>query len=455
MDTICAVATPAGEGGIGVIRVSGTNAIPAVDAIFQGKKTLTSSASHSALFGRLIDSDSEKILDEVICLVMRSPRSFTGEDTVEISCHGNPRLLARVMQILFGLGVRQAERGEFTKRAFLNGKIDLTQAEGVLDAVSAVSEKGLELAANQLEGRLGKFLNEVRKEILEMVSPIEACIDFPEEEVPEVSRGEFINRIDRSLSKIESLIRGANHGRILREGFSAVIAGKPNVGKSSLLNLLLRESRAIVTEIPGTTRDTVEEWAEIGGLAMKLIDTAGIRDTRDQVEEIGIQRTREALKKSDFMLLVLDRSAGLDSPDLELLELAKKKKSLVLLNKMDLSGPLTVDQISKVYSGPVAPVSIKEKSGLIDVEKKIVDIIFDGNPPQDETIRVVRARHLEALIQAKQSLEHSRETLTQKLPFDLAVIDLRAAAESIGRISGESYTNDLLDKIFSDFCIGK
>jgi len=456
-DTICAIATPSGEGGLGVIRVSGSSAVAIVAKLFLSKKeiSLVSVPSRRALFGRLIDPQTGKLLDEVICTVMRAPHSYTGEDVVELSAHGNPHILSRILESLIRSGARLAERGEFTKRAFLNGKLDLTQAEGVMDAVSAKTVGGIESALDQLDGKLGRYLKGLRQAVLAILSPIEACIDFPEEEVPEVSRAELQLQVGEVVEKIDEVLKGANAGRLLREGFSSVIVGKPNVGKSSLLNALLRENRAIVTDIPGTTRDTIEEWSDVQGIPMRFIDTAGIRGTVDAIEQIGISRSKEALAKGDLMLLVIDRSVPLEAHDFELLNIAREKKSVVVLNKMDLEGPVGVTEVQAHYSGPLVPLSILKEDGLESLEKQILATVLDHNETKQDTPLVTRMRHQEGLERAKQFLTEAGKTLEARLPLDLAAGDLRGAADTIGRITGENYTEDLLAKIFAEFCIGK
>lgn len=452
-DTICAIATPPGEGGIGVIRLSGPGAIPLAARFFRGGKPETS-PSHRILYGKFVDPASGKSVDEILCAVMRAPRSYTGEDVVEISAHGNPRLLERILHLLIRAGARHAERGEFTKRAFLNGRLDLTQAESVIDLVKAKTAPGMDAALAQLEGKLGKHLKETRGKILSVLSPIEACIDFPEEDVPEAPRQRVEAEVRELAEEVRRLLDGASSGRILREGFCAVIAGKPNVGKSSLLNALLREGRAIVTEIPGTTRDTIEEWADIAGVPVKLVDTAGIRSTSDAVERIGIARSREALAKGDVLLLVLDRSATLDESDLELLELAKEKSAIVILNKMDLNGPLAAPDIEKIHGAAPVCLSLLRNEGLSSLHEKIREAAL-GCGSSGTTPLVTHLRHQEALERAYSFLSEAQETLKKGFPLDLVALDLRGASEAIGEITGEHYSEDLIRKIFSEFCIGK
>ncbi len=456
-DTICAIASAPGEGSVGLVRVSGKEAVSLVARLFQGKKgkRLESIPSHQVAVGKLTDPTTGKTLDEVLAVVMRGPHSYTGEDVVELSGHGNPRLLSRVVEVLIREGARLAERGEFTKRAFLNGKIDLTQAESVMDTVRSVTPFGMDMALSQLDGKLGKHLSGIRERMIAILAPIEACIDFPEEEVPEVPRLTLLEQVSSLVKEVREILKGAAAGRILREGMSAVIAGKPNVGKSSLLNALLREGRAIVTEVPGTTRDTISEWADVGGIPVQLIDTAGIRETKDRVEQIGISRSREALAKGDLLLLVLDRSVPLESDDYELLEIAKQKKSVVVLNKMDLEGPLQPRDVEKIYSGPLVSLSVTANQGLNQLEERIVKTVLEEGTPEVELPRLTRLRHQEGLERALSFLSEAEKTLQGNLPLDLVAHDLRGAALAIGEITGECFTEDLLNRIFSEFCVGK
>lgn len=456
-DTICAIATAPGEAGIGVVRVSGPRALPLLEKAFKPRNSqpFRTISTHRVVLGNIVDPLTGLVLDEALCTVMRAPRSYTGEDVVELSAHGNPRILSRILELLVRLGARLAERGEFTKRAFLNGKMDLTQAEGVMDAVCARTFRGIDSALNQLQGNLGKFIKELRTGILEILSPIEAGIDFPEEDVPETPREDLVRQIQPVLHKIEKALKNASAGKIARDGFAGAIVGKPNVGKSSLLNALLREHRAIVTDVPGTTRDTIEEWVDLQGIPMRLVDTAGIRPTIDRIEEMGILRSKEAMTKADLVLLVLDRSLPLEQEDLDLLKAVEERKSLVVVNKMDLQGPLHPSDIQKLYPGPVVFTSITQNQGVQLLEQRIVETVLESNLEEPETPLVTRVRHQECLLRAKQFLEESLYSLQQGLPLDLAAGDLRGAAEALGQITGDNTTQDLLEKIFHDFCIGK
>jgi tRNA modification GTPase len=453
-DTICALATPPGEAGLGIIRLSGSDAISVVAKFFQGKQDLLKAKSHRVFYGKLIHPETQETIAEVMCAIMKSPHSYTGENVVEVSAHGNPLLLQRILQIFLSSGCRLAENGEFTKRAFLNGKLDLSQAEAVIQVVRAKTSSALTMAVQHLEGKLGRHLKEIRKKILAILSPIEAGIDFPEEEVPEVSSQGLKEDIIEVIEQIQELLKTAASGKILREGVSAIIAGKPNVGKSSLFNALLRESRAIVTPIPGTTRDSLEEWADIKGIPVKFVDTAGLRNTRSRVEKIGIARSRESLAKGELVLVVLDQSGKLESYDLELLNIAQKKRGIAVLNKSDLSSALDLQKIREAYKGELVSVSALHNQGIQELEEKIADILMEGQIHSD-TPMITLMRHQACLERTVHFLTESLGTLEKNYPLDLAAADLRGAAETIGEITGDYYTDDLIEKIFSDFCIGK
>jgi tRNA modification GTPase len=453
-DTICALVTPSGEGGLGMIRLSGKDAISVAARYFKGKLDLLKAKSHRIFYGRLIVPETGETLDEVMCAVMRSPHSYTGENVIEVSAHGNPLLLSKILQSFLRSGCRLAEKGEFTKRAFLNGKLDLSQAEAVAQLVKAKTSSALTVAVQQLEGKLGGFLKEIRSKILAILSPVEAGIDFPEEEVPEISVQDLRADILGVIGQIQELLKTASSGKILKDGVSAVIAGKPNVGKSSLFNALLREQRAIVTHIPGTTRDFLEEWTDIKGIPVRLIDTAGLRNTRNVVEQIGVSRSKEALAKGDLVLVVLDQSRQLESYDLELLTLAQGKQGIAVLNKSDLRGLFSIRKIREIYQGEIVCVSALQNKGIELLEEKIAELLMQGRIHSD-TPMITQVRHQACLEKSLGFLREALETLQKNYPLDLVAVDLRGAVETIGEITGDNYTEDLIDKIFSEFCIGK
>lgn len=457
-DTISAVATAIGEGGIGIIRISGPESVAIVDKLFVGSHGLKATMvdSHRICYGSIIDPDAGYTVDEVLLLIMKAPRSYTREDVVEIHCHGGPVPLRNILELTLKLGARLAEPGEFTKRAFLNGRLDLTQAEAVIDIIRAKTDASLKLAVNHLSGQLSEVIYSVRDAALEMIAHLEAAIDFPEDDIEEVTSQQVDDQLIPLLAKLDHLLATAQTGRILREGLQTVIIGKPNVGKSSLLNALLREKRAIVTDIPGTTRDIIEEYVNIRGIPLKIVDTAGIRETEDIVEQLGVQRAREFVDKADLILLLLDSSSPLTEEDKQVLELLAGRQALVLMNKTDLPQKLDMSaimQYSKEYQ--LLRISVQDGSGMDALEEAIVEKVYSGQVTQSEGAYVTNVRHVALLRQAYQHLEEARNTIAMNMPPDCIVVDLRAAWEKLGEITGDTAGEDLLDQIFSRFCIGK
>ncbi|WP_027626054.1 tRNA uridine-5-carboxymethylaminomethyl(34) synthesis GTPase MnmE [Clostridium lundense] len=455
-DTIAAVSTVLGEGGISIIRVSGSMCIKIVDSIFKAKngKALSDIKPYSMRYGHIVERETGDILDEVLVSYMKGPRSFTAEDTVEINCHGGVTPTKKILQEVIKAGARLAEPGEFTKRAFLNGRIDLSQAEAVIDIIRAKTDLSMKSAVLQSGGRISKEINSLRNKLLQTIAHIEATVDFPEEDLEEITGkqvGKELLEIDKEISK---LLDTADEGKILREGLNVVIVGKPNVGKSSLLNALLMEKRAIVTEIPGTTRDVIEEYINLDGVPIKIVDTAGIRETQDIVEKIGVEKSKEKINESDLIILMLDSSKELDNEDYEIIDYIKDRKYIVLLNKKDLDSKINKDYLHGLNSKYVIETSAKTGQGLESLKQCIKDLFFNGEVKSGDVI-ITNTRHKEALIRAKESCISAINTLNDTLAIDLASIDIRNAWLKLGEITGETLEEDIIDKIFSEFCLGK
>lgn len=455
-DTIAAIATPVGEGGISIIRVSGDKALYIVNSIFKGmnNKDVIDMKSHTMRYGYIIDKDSKETIDEVLISYMKGPKSFTAEDTVEINCHGGVISTNLVLEQVIKAGARIAAPGEFTKRAFLNGRIDLSQAEAIMDIITAKTELSMKSALNAAEGRLSKQIKEVRNRLLAIIAHIEATVDFPEDDLEEITTEKVKVDIENIVNEITSLLDTATEGKIIRDGLEVVIAGKPNVGKSSLLNALLMENRAIVTEVAGTTRDVIEEYINLEGIPVKIVDTAGIRDTEDVVEKIGIEKSRSKIDTSDLIILMLDLSRQLDEEDLEIIEYIKDKKYVILLNKLDKERVLDYDKLSNLDSKYIIEISALNGLGIDKLKECIKDMFFKGEIAMQE-VMITNSRHKEALIRAKERCVAAFSTLNIGLAIDLASIDVRSAWSHLGEITGETVEEDILDKIFSEFCIGK
>lgn len=458
-DTIVAIATPLGEGSIGVVRISGPEAIAVGRRVFQPKvnQDWYIKENYKLVYGHVVEPDSREIIDEVLLSVMRGPRSFTAEDVVEISCHGGIVPLRRVLEVVLRQGARLAEPGEFSKRAFVNGRLDLAQAESIIDIIRAKTDAGAKIAMSQLGGKLSEKVHGLQNELLGLLAKIEAFIDFPEDDIPEATLEEMAHRCNGLLIVIEQLLESADTGKVYREGLRTVIVGKPNVGKSSLLNALLREQRAIVTDIPGTTRDVIEEVLNIKGVPLKIIDTAGLRETQDLVEKLGVERSRQLLNQADLVLLVLDASTGLSEDDLNVINLIKDKKVLVLINKVDIAdNAIETDQLKQLIGySDVLEISAQKDIGLDRLEQSILDLVFQGKITAADNVLVSNSRHKHALERAKQHLLEAGRGMQQSVPPDLVSIDLKSAWEILGEITGNTVTEDLIDRIFADFCIGK
>jgi len=455
-DTIAAVSTPVGEGGIGIVRLSGERALSIADEIFLSKNgTMPSEArTYTTHYGRV--TDGKRPIDEVILTVMRAPKSYTKEDIVEINCHGGILPLKKILELVTGLGARIAEPGEFTKRAFLNGRIDLTQAEAVLDVIRSKTDAGLVAALNQLEGRLFTEVRAVKNEIMDFYAHLEAAIDFPDEELEIYDSTELSGKMDSALDRLNALLEGSKKGRILREGISTVICGKPNVGKSTLMNAFLREDRVIVTHIPGTTRDVIEEVINIDGIPLRVADTAGIIESDSLPEAEGVKKSRSRIKDADLVLLVLDNSRGFEETDRAVLRMVKGKKAIAVINKIDLPVKLDKDTIAEELNGAqVVEISASKMTNLDVLEKAISQMVWSGQAVTGHNLLLTNVRHADAVRRAGEGIRKASESLEKRLSPEFIAIDIKEALESLGEITGETVLEDLLERIFGEFCIGK
>ena len=451
-DTIAAISTPLGEGAIGIVRLSGTDSFKIAQKIFKGKD-LNSVASHTLNYGHIVDPDKDEILDEVMIGAMRSPKTFTREDIIEINTHGGIAVTNEILQLVIREGARLAEPGEFTKRAFLNGRVDLTQAEAVMDIIRAKTDKAMNIAVKQLDGSLSDLINNTRQEILNTLAQVEVNIDYPEYDDVEEATTEIIREKTTEFEALLSnLLKTARRGKILREGISTAIIGRPNVGKSSLLNNLLREEKAIVTDIEGTTRDVIEEYVNINGVPLKLVDTAGIRETEDIVERIGVERSRKALKEADLVLLVLNASEPLTDQDRQLLEISQDSNRIILLNKVDLPQQIELDEIPADH----IKISVLKNQNINQIEDRINALFFEnaGLVEQDATY-LSNARHISLIEKAVESLQAVNEGLAMGMPVDLLQVDLTRTWEILGEITGDAAPDELITQLFSQFCLGK
>ncbi|MGM0471156.1 MAG: tRNA uridine-5-carboxymethylaminomethyl(34) synthesis GTPase MnmE [Bacillota bacterium] len=459
-DTIAAISTAIGEGGIGIVRISGPEAITVADQIFVSDqdetKSLAAADTYTAHYGHIVEPQSKEVVDEVICLVMKAPRTYTKEDIVEINCHGGAVPVQKVLDVVLNTEVRLAEPGEFTKRAFLNGRLDLSQAEAITDIITSQTEAGLQAAMDQLEGGLSAEIEQIKDRVLELLAHLEASIDFPDDEIEDFDPAELEERVAEVVGLIEDLLASSERGKIIREGIQTAIIGKPNVGKSSLLNALLREKRAIVTEVPGTTRDVIEEVININGVPLKIIDTAGIREAEDEVEQIGVEKSEEFLKRADLVLLVLDAADGITTADEEIIELAEGKDTIVVVNKIDLESEVDIAAVKEeVGTDYVVQTAAIDGNGIDELEELISDLVLDGKVQSNDQTLVTNLRHKQALEAAYESIKRVEQTISQGLPADFATIDLKEALEELGKITGDTVDEDIIDRIFADFCLGK
>jgi tRNA modification GTPase len=455
-DTIAAIATALGEGSIGIIRVSGSEAIDVVDKLYKGKNKLSTVDSHSFNYGHIIDPESRDVIDEVFCAVMKAPRTYTGENVVEIQGHGGIVAIQRILRLVLSHGARLAEPGEFTKRAFLNGRIDLSQAEAVIDVIRSKTDAAMKVAMKQVEGQLSKKIRALRQKMVEMLAHIEVTIDYPEHDVEDVTIQHVITEGDLVVEEIDRLLAGATTGKILREGLKTVIIGKPNVGKSSLLNALSRTNRAIVTDVPGTTRDILEEQINLRGIPLNIIDTAGIRETEDIVEKIGVERSRSALEEADLVLFMVDASRPLNETDRELLAAVQPYPTIVILNKLDLPRVLELKELRAQAEGKkIVETSVATGEGLEELERAVEDLFLSGGIEGKEGTYVSNARHVGLLERGRREMAEALESARMGMTLDLVAVDIRDCWMSLGEVTGEAIGEDLLDQIFSQFCLGK
>lgn len=458
-DTIAAISTPLGEGAIAIVRLSGPQSIEIADKIFQSvkNKQLSEVDSHTIHYGHLIDPKTFEVVEEVMVSVMRGPKTFTKEDVVEINCHGGLVSVNRVLQLMLNNGARLAEPGEFTKRAFLNGRIDLSQAEAVMDLIRAKTDRAMNVALGQMEGRLSKLIQRLRQAILETLAQIEVNIDYPEyDDVEEMTHQLLIEKATFVRSEIEKLLKTAQEGKILREGLATVIVGRPNVGKSSLLNSLVQENKAIVTDIPGTTRDVIEEYVNIRGVPLKLIDTAGIRETEDIVERIGVERSRQVLQQADLILLVLNYSDELTEEDEQLFTLVVGMDVIVIVNKTDLPEKIDMKKVNELAKDHlIVNTSLLEDKGIDELEEAIANIFFQGGLQKDDLTYVSNSRHIALLNEALTAINSVIDEVAKGTPIDIVQIDLTRTWELLGEIIGDTVSDGLINQLFSQFCLGK
>ncbi|MBE7048331.1 MAG: tRNA uridine-5-carboxymethylaminomethyl(34) synthesis GTPase MnmE [Ruminococcaceae bacterium] len=449
--TIAAIATAPGEGGIAVIRVSGPDAISICDRVFRGKRTLQTSPSHTLSFGQIIHAG--RVLDEVLAAVMRGPHSYTGEDVVEISCHGGSFVTRSILSAVLYAGATLADRGEFTKRAFLNGKMDLSQAEAVIDLIQAESDAAVSLSVNQLKGRLSAPIADLRQKILHLAAGLDVMADFPEEDIDETTVTETRQSLYNMIQILSTIIEQGDQGRLIRNGINTVIVGKPNVGKSSLLNYIAGTDRALVSSQAGTTRDVIEEFVRLGDLRLNVFDTAGIRSNAESIEAMGIQKAKDYITKADLILFVVDASRPYDEDDQRIFSLLDQKKTIIILNKSDLESswkiPLSMQEIPQVV------LSAKYKQGIDALEQVTEQLFSLGSITQNRDAAIVNLRQKQAASQARDALKNALKTLESGVPLDLLSVDLRIALEALGTITGESVSDEIINEIFSRFCLGK
>ncbi|SHH73858.1 tRNA uridine-5-carboxymethylaminomethyl(34) synthesis GTPase MnmE [Virgibacillus chiguensis] len=455
-DTITAISTPIGEGAIAIVRLSGPKAISITANVFKGKN-LGDVASHTIHYGKIIDPETKEVAEEVMVSVMRAPKTFTREDVVEINCHGGMVAVNRVLEIILSQGARLAEPGEFTKRAFLHGRIDLSQAEAVMDLIRAKTDKAMSVALKQMDGRLSALIRRLRQDLLETVAHVEVNIDYPEyDDVEEMSHDMMRTKSKEVYKEVVELLQVAKQGKILREGLATAIIGRPNVGKSSLMNTLVQENKAIVTEVPGTTRDIIEEYVSVRGVPLRLVDTAGIRETEDIVEKIGVERSRQVLKESDLILFVLNYNDVLSEEDEKLFKAIEGLDYIVIINKTDLEQKLDLDRVYELAAEkPIVITSLVKEEGVNELEEAIAKTFFAGDIDTGDLTYVSNVRHIQLLKQAKQALEDAMEGLELGLPLDVVQIDVTRTWELLGEIIGDTASDSLIDQLFSQFCLGK
>ncbi|RDY23432.1 tRNA uridine-5-carboxymethylaminomethyl(34) synthesis GTPase MnmE [Romboutsia maritimum] len=455
-DTIAAIATAPGEGGIGIIRISGDRSLSVAQQIFRSMsgKSIEDYNTRTLIYGKVVDN--ENVIDEVLLAYMKGPNSYTSEDVIEINCHGGFISVKKILELILSKDVRLADRGEFTKRAFLNGRIDLSQAEAIIDVITAKTDMAHEVAQNQLEGSLSNKIKELRFKVTEVLAHLEVSIDFSEEDVEEITYKTLRQKSEEIRNEIKKLYDTAESGKILREGLKTVIVGKPNVGKSSLLNSILGENRAIVTDIPGTTRDVIEEFVNIKGIPLKIVDTAGIRETEDVVEKIGVEKSRESFNTADLIIMVLDASNKLSDDDIEILQQIENKRTIVLLNKTDLNKQIEEDMLKQyVDSNSIIKISALQNEGIEELYDKIESMVYKGSVKNTSNLMITNSRHKDALSKAYESINDAIIAIEQNMPYDFIEVDFKNIWDYLGYINGDTIKEDLLDTIFSNFCIGK
>ena len=454
-DTIAAISTPPGEGGISIVRLSGPKAFSIADSFFQGNSCPSLSPSHSIIYGHVVDPESKEIIDEVLLMLMKAPRTFTAEDMVEINCHGGFLVTRNVVEAVLKSGARLAEPGEFTKRAFLNGRIDLTQAEAVLDIVRSRTKRELRLGLEQLGGNVLKEMESFRRRLIEVLTQLEAAIDFSNDDIQIIQKKELMESIHETLSEIRDLLQSSETGKLIREGARLAIVGKPNVGKSSLLNALLKEDRAIVSPLPGTTRDTIEEWLDVDGILLRVIDTAGLGKTSNIIEEEGERRTEERIAQADLIIFVVDGSIPFDERDESIAQRLEGREYLVAINKIDLEQQLESEHLANFTKNSQIKISALHGTGLENLKRAIHHAVLKEYTIPREGVVVTHVRHRDALMKTKISLERAMGTLEDGLSEEFVAVDIREALSSIGEITGETTSEEILNRIFAEFCIGK
>ncbi|EGQ2822156.1 tRNA uridine-5-carboxymethylaminomethyl(34) synthesis GTPase MnmE [Staphylococcus pseudintermedius] len=457
LDTITSISTPMGEGAIGIVRLSGHDAVEIADKLYKGKHLLKDVPTHTINYGHIIDPETEEVVEEVMVSVLRAPRTFTREDIVEINCHGGILTINRVLELTMTYGARMAEPGEYTKRAFLNGRIDLSQAEAVMDFIRSKTDRASKVAMNQIEGRLSDLIKRQRQSILEILAQVEVNIDYPEYDDVEDATTEFLlERSQEIKQEIQKLLDTGVQGKIMREGLSTVIVGKPNVGKSSMLNNLIQDNKAIVTEVAGTTRDVLEEYVNVRGVPLRLVDTAGIRETEDIVERIGVERSRKALSEADLILFVLNYNEPLTEDDRKLYEVIKNEDAIIIINKTDLEQRLDLAEVKTMVGDmPIIQTSMLQQQGIDELEIQIRDLFFGGEVQSQDMTYVSNSRHISLLKQAKNAIQDAIDAAEMGVPMDMVQIDLTRTWEILGEIIGESASEELIDQLFSQFCLGK
>ncbi len=455
-DTIAAVATAYGEGGIGIIRISGEKALSILEEVFEFAGETSQIVNRRMTYGRIVDRENEQIIDEVLAIYMKGPKTYTAEDVVEINCHGSMVSLRKTLALVLRKGARLAEPGEFTKRAFLNGRLDLSQAEAVIDIIKAKTDRSFDVAMSQLEGALSLRVTEIRQKLLDLLVDITVNIDYPDEDIEELTYDKIEENILLIGEMIEKLLSTADTGRMIREGIRVAIVGKPNVGKSSLMNSLLRETRAIVTEIPGTTRDTIEEAISIRNIPVYLVDTAGIRETSDEVERLGIERSKAAFNEADFIIFIMDGSSAISDEDREIASYLDGRDSVVLINKNDLERGFTNDDVRELVNDPVIiETSLINNEGIEEIENHIEELVYGGELSQHDSTMVNNVRHIELLKQSRDSLRDAMEMTLAREALDFIEADVRNAYDLLGEITGETVSDDIINEVFARFCLGK